>query len=49
MTLTPHGHRTIEAAVTAMLTHEEELVARLDPVAVRGFSEVLEVAHCGRV
>ena len=41
MTLTPRGHRTIEAAVTALLTHEEELVARLDPDAVRGFSAVV--------
>jgi len=41
VTLTPHGHRTIEAAVTALLTHEEELVARLDPEAVRGFAEVV--------
>jgi DNA-binding MarR family transcriptional regulator len=41
VTLTPRGHRTIEAAVTALLTHEEELVARLDPDAVRGFGEVL--------
>ena len=41
MTLTPQGHRTIEAAVTALLTHEEELVARLDPDDVRGFGEVL--------
>ena len=41
VTLTPLGHRTIEEAVTALLTHEEELVARLDPAAVRGFGEVL--------
>ncbi len=41
VTLTPRGHRTIEAAVTALLTHEEELVARLDPDAVRGFGAVL--------
>ena len=41
VTLTPRGHRTIEAAVTALLTHEEELVARLDPVDVRGFGAVL--------
>jgi hypothetical protein len=40
VTLTPLGHRTIEAAVTALLTHEEELVARLDPDAV-GFGAVL--------
>ncbi len=41
VTLTRQGHRTIEAAVTALLIHEEELVARLDPGAVRGFAEVL--------
>ena len=41
VTLTPLGHRTIETAVTALLTHEEELVARLDPGAVRGFGAVL--------
>ncbi len=41
VTLTTKGHRTIEAAVTALLTHEEELVARLDPDAVRGFGAVL--------
>lgn len=41
VTLTPLGNRTIEAAVTALLTHEEELVARLDPDAVRGFGAVL--------
>ncbi len=41
VTLTPLGHRTIERAVTELLTHEEELVAGLDPDAVRGFGEVL--------
>lgn len=41
VTLTPLGHRTIERAVTELLTHEEALVARLDPDAVRGFGAVL--------
>lgn len=41
VTLTPRGHRTIEAAVTALLTHEEELVTGLDPDDVRGFGAVV--------
>ena len=42
VTLTPRGHRTIERAVTALLTHEEALVAGLDPDNVRAFGQVLE-------
>jgi hypothetical protein len=35
------GHRTIERAMTELLTHRKELVAGLDADAVRGFGAVL--------
>lgn len=41
VSLTPLGHRTVERAVTELLTHEEGLVAGLDLRDVRGFGAVL--------